>query len=77
MIIIPLYFLLKDYNYKAKLIAIIITCLIPMVVYLNYWLNPINTLINYYHQTLCLFCIFGFIIVYDWYNKKYSGGKDV
>jgi len=72
MLAVPLYFLMKEYNYKAKLLVFSGISLFPLFVYLNYWINPklVPDLVNLYAQTMSLFFVFGFIIIYDWYVSR-------
>jgi len=71
MLAVPLYFLMKDYNDKSKLLVFFGISLFPMFVYLNYFINPnlLPYLVNLYAQTMSLFFIFGVIIIYDWYTS--------
>lgn len=74
MLVVPLYFLVKDYSYKAKLLVFTGISLFPLFVYLNYWVNPklVPDMVNLYAQTMSLFFIFGFIILYDRYAPASS-----
>lgn len=69
MLIVPLYFLVKDYSYKAKILVFSGISLFPLFVYLNYWVNPklVPDIVNLYAQAMSLFFIFGFIVLYDRY----------
>jgi hypothetical protein len=79
MAIVPIYFLIKDYSYKLKIIILLIISLFPLIMYENYWQKflPLPEIIIYFAQALSLFFIYGFIVLYDyWYkNKKLIGER--
>lgn len=72
MAVIPVYFLIKDYSYKLKIIILLVMSLFPFLMYKDYWEKflPLPDLIIYYAQSLSLFIIFGII----WY-KNYLDSK--
>lgn len=74
MVVAPLYFLMKDYDYKIKLLVFLVISLFPMFVYLNYWMNPklVPNIVNLYSQTMSLIVIFGFIVLYDLFKSRNS-----
>jgi hypothetical protein len=72
MLVVPLYFLLKESSYKAKILVFSGISLFPMVVYLNYFINSklVPDLINLYAQSMSLFFIFAYIILNDLYGSS-------
>jgi hypothetical protein len=71
MLAIPLYILAKEYDYKIKIPILLISSLIPAIVYINYWINPhlIPDIVNLYAQSISLLITFGFIIIYDTHRR--------
>jgi len=71
MLVVPLYFLLKEFSYRAKLLVFAGISLFPLLVYLNYFQNPtlLPDLVNLYAQSISLFFIFIFIILKDHYGS--------
>jgi hypothetical protein len=72
MLVVPLYFLLKESSYKAKLLIFTGISLFPLFVYLNYFTNPdlVPSLVNLYAQSMSLFFIFAYIILNDRYGSR-------
>lgn len=72
MAVVPIYFLIKDYSYKLKIIILLAMSLFPFLMYKDFWEKflPLPDMIIYYAQSLSLFIIFGII----WY-KNYSDFK--
>jgi len=80
MAVIPIYFLIKNYSYKLKIIILLIVSLFPILMYKDFWEKflPLPEIIIYFAQATSLFFIYGLIVLYDWYsNKKLIGGKNV
>lgn len=71
MLVVPLYFLLKESSYKAKILIFSGISLFPLFVYMNYFSNPklVPDLVNLYAQAMSLFFIFAYIILNDRYGS--------
>jgi hypothetical protein len=75
-LVIPLYFLLKDYNYKIKILVLAVISLFPLGVWYYFLIDhtqPISYpafLIHEYAQTFSLFLIFVITIALEYYKLK-------
>lgn len=67
--LLPTYFLIKNFNFKNKLLAILLTSLLPLLV-LIFGFSPhnVNTIWKY-NQLISLLAIFIFILLKDFYKR--------
>jgi hypothetical protein len=77
-LVIPLYFLFKDYSYKIKILVFVVISLLPLFAWYYFLIDrtqPISYLsylIYQYSQTFSLFLIFAITIALEYYKPVSS-----